>query len=324
MTTTPDTMPGSPTLDDGLRARLRGALTQLNSVVMGKETVIQDAMTAVLAGGHILLEDVPGVGKTTLARAIAQVLGCSFKRIQFTSDLLPSDVIGVHVYRRSDDTFDFRPGPIFANLVLADEVNRTTPKTQSSLLEAMNEGQVSIGQDTHVLPEPFLVIATQNPQDFKGTYPLPESQLDRFMVRLRLGYADPGVERNILRGTQRLSIDEVNPVLSTDELIQLSGLVDSVRVDDVILDYLMKIVEETRRSPSLQLGVSTRGAMALQRAAKARALLLERDYVIPDDIKHLAIPVLAHRVHAGGHVSQMTNASERVISELLMTIEVPL
>ncbi len=324
MTTTPDPTNGPPTLDDGLRARLRGALTQLNAVVMGKEEVIQDAMTAVLAGGHILLEDVPGVGKTTLARAIAQVLGCSFKRVQFTSDLLPSDVIGVHVYRRSDDTFDFRPGPIFANLVLADEVNRTTPKTQSSLLEAMNEGQVSIGQDTHVLPKPFLVIATQNPQDFKGTYPLPESQLDRFMVRLRLGYADPSVERNILRGARRLAIEDVKPVLSTDELIQLSALVDTVRVDDIILDYLMAIVEETRRSPALLLGVSTRGALALQRAAQARALLLERDYVIPDDVKHLAVPVLAHRVHTGGHVSQMTSASERVISELIMAIEVPL
>ncbi len=324
MTITADADSARPTLDDSIRNRLRGAVTQLGSVVLGKESVILDAMTAVLAGGHILLEDVPGVGKTTLARAIAHVLGCKFKRIQFTNDLLPSDVIGVHVYQRSNDTFDFRPGPIFANVVLADEVNRTTPKTQSSLLEAMNESQVSIGQETHALPSPFLVIATQNPQDFHGTYPLPESQLDRFMVRLRMGYASPQVEREILRGARRIDPEGITPLLSAEELVQLAQHVDEVRVDDVVIDYLMALVEGTRRSPQLTLGVSTRGAMALQRAAQARAFLLEREYVLPDDIKHLALPVLAHRVQAGGHMAQGHELAERILSELIDSVEVPL
>ena len=322
--TTLDTAPERATLDDGLRSRLRSALNHLNSAVLGKEVVIQDAMTSVLAGGHILLEDVPGVGKTTLARAIAQVLGCQFKRIQFTNDLLPSDVIGVHVYQRTNDTFDFRPGPIFANVVLADEVNRTTPKTQSSLLEAMNESQVSLGQETHPLPEPFLVIATQNPQDFHGTYPLPESQLDRFMIRLKMGYADPQFERDILRGVKRVDPEALPSVLSAEELIQLSSCVDGVRVDELVIDYLMMLIEGTRQSPQLLLGVSTRGAMALQRAAQARAFLLERDYVLPDDIKHLAVPVLAHRVQTGGHIAQGHEGAERVIRDLLDSIEVPL
>jgi len=306
---------------------LRDLLDAVNGVVRGKEDVVLNAMTAALAGGHILLEDVPGVGKTTLGQAVARVLGCSFRRIQFTSDLLPSDILGVNVFLRGSEQFEFRPGPIFANVVLADEINRTTPKTQSSLLEAMNEGQVSIDNDTHRLPEPFIVIATQNPQDFHGTYPLPESQLDRFMMRLHLGYPDARVERAILKGRNRLdALSELEPRGTVDQLRELQRLVDDIRVDDLVIDYLMTLVETSRQTPSISLGVSTRGALALQRAARARALLLGRSYCLPDDVKHLAVPVLAHRIQVtgGGEGLLRTHGeAERVIAQLLEQVPVP-
>lgn len=303
------------------RAALARLAAALDGVILGKTEVIRHALTAVLARGHILLEDVPGVGKTTLAQALARGLGCTFRRIQFTSDLLPSDILGVSIFDQRRGTFEFRPGPVFANVVLADEINRTTPKTQSSLLEAMNEGQVSLDDETRPLPSPFIVIATQNPQEYHGTYPLPESQMDRFMVRLRMGYPAPEVERAILRGRRGdPPVQSLEPQLTVDELRALQAAVDDVRVDDLVLDYLMSLVEETRRSPHVELGVSTRGALALQRAARARALLDGRDYVLPDDVKALAIPVLAHRLILAGEPDGLARSraeAERLVRELL-------
>ncbi|MCA9561426.1 MAG: AAA family ATPase [Myxococcales bacterium] len=303
-------------------------LDAVNGVLRGKEDVVLDALTAILAGGHILLEDVPGVGKTTLGHALARVLGCSFRRIQFTSDLLPSDILGVNVFVRDTERFEFRPGPIFANVVLADEINRTTPKTQSSLLEAMNEGQVSIDDETRPLPDPFIVIATQNPQDFHGTYPLPESQLDRFMMRLHMGYPTPQVERAILRGrTRRDPLADTSAVATADQVRDLQHQVDEVRVDDLVLDYVMALVEASRTTPAIELGVSTRGALALQRAARARALLAGRKYTLPDDVKHLAVPVLAHRVQVAGGTEgflRVQGEAERVIAQLVEQVPVPI
>lgn len=308
------------------RSQIERLLETVNGVVLGKATVVHHALTAVLAGGHILLEDVPGVGKTTLAQTLADALGCSFRRIQFTSDLLPSDILGVNVFVTDGARFEFRPGPIFANVVLADEINRTTPKTQSSLLEAMNEGQVSIDNETRPLPEPFIVIATQNPQDYHGTYPLPESQLDRFMVRLRMGYPSDAVERAILQGRRRRSSLTVPAALDADDLKLLQAAVLDVRVDDLIVDYILAIVRQTRRSPQLDLGVSTRGALALQRAAQARALLDDRSFVLPDDVKALAVPVLAHRVQAAGVADgllRMHDDAEELITRLVEQVPVP-
>lgn len=302
----------------------------INGVVLGKPKVVLHTLTAVLAGGHILFEDVPGVGKTTLARATAQVLGCSFKRIQFTSDLLPSDILGVNIYSQSSERFEFRPGPIFAHVVLADEINRTTPKTQSSLLQAMNAGQISVDNQTLALPDPFLVIATQNPQDFHGTYPLPESQLDRFMMRLEIGYPAPSVEREVLKsgGHSGTGLIEGLPAITDPESLRaLRTVVEAQRIDDLVLDYLLGLVAQTRSCPQLELGVSTRGALALKRAAQARSLLLGRSYVLPDDVKALAVPVLAHRVLTAGVGAGFGTAqgrASRVIADLVQRHPVPI
>jgi MoxR-like ATPase len=309
-----------------LAANLSRLSDAINHVVMGKHEVVQDAITTILAGGHLLLEDVPGTGKTTLGHALAEGTGCSFRRIQFTSDLLPSDILGLNVFVQAAESFEFRPGPIFANVVLADEINRTTPKTQSALLEAMNEGQVSIDDVTRQLPDPFIVIATQNPQEFHGTYPLPESQLDRFLMRLHLGYPRPDVERAILRRRATGGAPEPVDVLTADQLRALQQRVNEVRVDDLVLDYLMTLVEETRRSPHLELGVSTRGALAFQRATQARAMLCGRTYVLPDDVKRLAQPVLAHRVMiagAGEGLLRRSDEAEQVIAQLVDQLPVP-
>ncbi len=298
----------------------------IGQVVQGKREIIRHALTAILAGGHLLLEDVPGVGKTTLASALAKALGCSFRRIQFTSDLLPSDILGVNIFVQRTEEFEFRAGPIFANVVLADEINRTTPKTQSSLLEAMNEGQVSIDNETRDLPRPFIVIATQNPQEYHGTYPLPESQMDRFMMRLHLGYPAPEVERQILMSRKGDPLDAVEPMLSAERLAAAQRAVDNVRVEAPVLDYLMGIVEESRRSPQLDLGVSTRGALALQHAVRARAALLGREYTIPEDVKALAVPVLSHRVQVAGGADGLLRAheeAEQIVAQLLEQVPVP-
>jgi MoxR-like ATPase len=295
-------------------------------VIKGKPRVIEMAIVALLARGHVLLEDVPGVGKTTLAHSLARSLDCSFKRIQFTSDLLPSDIVGVSIFNRQKQAFEFMPGPIFAHVVLADEINRTTPKTQSSLLEAMSEAQISVDNQTHPLNQPFMVIATQNPSEYHGTFPLPESQLDRFLMRLTIGYPTPEEEKKVLDRAQGLHpAEELQPVLTAQEVLDLQAQVDKVLMEESLIDYLLAIILATRQSPLLSLGVSTRGALALNRAAKALALVRGRRYCLPDDIKELAPVVLSHRVmvaHAQGH-GQRFERAERIIVDLVASVSVP-
>ncbi|HEX7529762.1 MAG TPA: MoxR family ATPase [Pyrinomonadaceae bacterium] len=300
----------------------------IERVIRGKPEVVRLALVTLLAGGHLLIEDVPGVGKTTLAQALARSLDCTFQRIQFTSDLLPSDVIGLSIYNQHDSLFEWKPGPIFANVVLADEINRTTPKTQSALLEAMAERHVTVEGVTHALPLPFMVLATQNPIEHHGTYPLPESQLDRFMLRLRMGY--PGVtdEKLILRDREHAEpLDDVQAVMSAQDILELQGAVSDVSVDDAIVDYLMRIVAATRSSEMLDLGVSPRGTLSLFRAAQALALTEERSYCLPDDIKRLVVPVFAHRLTVSSRYSSAMRRSEEaeaVLVEIMKTISVPL
>jgi MoxR-like ATPase len=300
----------------------------IERVIRGKPEVVRLALVTLLAGGHLLIEDVPGVGKTTLAQALARALDCTFQRIQFTSDLLPSDVIGLSIYNQHDSLFEWKPGPIFANVVLADEINRTTPKTQSALLEAMAERHVTVEGVTHPLPQPFMVLATQNPIEHHGTYPLPESQLDRFMLRLRIGYPGQADEKLILRDREHAEpLDEMQPVLSAQDILELQEAVSQVSVDDAIVDYLMRIVSATRSSEMLDLGVSPRGSLSLFRAAQALALTEERTYCLPDDIKRLVVPVFAHRLTVSSRYSSAMKRSEEaeaVLLEIMKTISVPL
>jgi MoxR-like ATPase len=304
---------------------LQGAIER---VIRGKPEVVRLALVTLLAGGHLLIEDVPGVGKTTLAHALARALDCVFQRIQFTSDLLPSDVIGLSIYNQHDSLFEWKPGPIFANVVLADEINRTTPKTQSALLEAMAERHVTVEGVTHPLPQPFMVLATQNPIEHHGTYPLPESQLDRFMLRLRIGYPGVDDEKLILRDRERAEpLDEMEPVMSAEDILELQDAVSEVSVDDAIVDYLMRIVAATRSSEMLDLGVSPRGTLSLFRAAQALALTEDRTYCLPDDIKRLVVPVFAHRITVSSRYSSAMRRSEEaeaVLLEIMKTIGVPL
>ena len=288
----------------------------------GKREAVELAVVALLARGHVLLEDVPGVGKTTMARALATSLGLRYRRLQFTSDLMPADVLGGSVFHRERGEFVFQPGPIFTQVLLADEINRTTPKTQSALLEAMGEGQVSVDGKTRELPDPFLVIATQNPQDFYGTYPLPESQLDRFLVRFSLGHPPRDVERALL--AERVHGDPVaalEAAVTSEELRDAQEAVDAVRLEESVLDYLHAIVVGTRESALVEVGCSTRGALAYVRAARARALVEGREFVTPDDVKSLAVPVLAHRLRIGEGASR--DEAGRVLRELLNGIPVP-
>ncbi len=297
-------------------------------VVKGKEEVIQLALTTLIARGHLLIEDVPGVGKTTLAQALARSFHCSFHRIQFTSDLLPSDVIGISVLNPARQEFEFKPGPIFANIVLADEINRTTPKTQSALLEAMSESQVTVDNRTHALPHPFLVLATQNPIEHHGTYPLPESQLDRFMMRIRMGYPSRDSEKEIIRNhANRGGQEELPGVMEAADVAAMQEAASQMRVDDSLLDYALEVVERTRQSENLSLGVSPRGAVMLHRAAQARAFLEGRDYCVPDDFKRLIVPVFAHRVVVSSkYVSTHRKSvqAEAILSEIVESIRVPL
>jgi MoxR-like ATPase len=310
--------------DIGAVRRLEDAVA---TVIRGKPEAIRAAVVALLSRGHLLIEDIPGVGKTTLARALAAALGGTFRRIQFTSDLLPSDIVGVSVYDQSGKVFELKRGPIFANVVLADEINRTTPRTQSALLEAMSEGQVSIDDETHELPRPFMVIATQNPAEHYGTYPLPESQMDRFLLRVSLGYPQKGVERELLKNRHGADpVAAVEPVVDLAAVRTLQDGVETIRMDDALLDYAMQIVEETRKHPSIAVGVSTRGALAWYRAAQASALAGGRDFVIPDDIKNLAIPCLAHRLvlaQAHDSLGRARSDGERVIAEIVGRVSVP-
>jgi MoxR-like ATPase len=300
----------------------------IERVIRGKPEVVRLALVTLLAGGHLLIEDVPGVGKTTLAQALARALDCTFQRIQFTSDLMPSDVIGLSIYNQHDSLFEWKPGPIFANIVLADEINRTTPKTQSALLEAMAERHVTVEGVTHPLPLPFMVLATQNPIEHHGTYPLPESQMDRFMLRLRIGYPGVADEKMILRDREHAEpLDDLQPVLSAADILDLQAAVSEVSVDDAIVDYLMRIVAATRASDMLDLGVSPRGTLSLFRAAQALALTEERTYCLPDDIKRLVVPVFAHRITVSSRYSSAMRRSEEaeaVLLEIMKTISVPL
>jgi MoxR-like ATPase len=310
-----------------LVAAIRRLEQSVASVIRGKPVAIRLAVTTLLARGHLLIEDIPGVGKTTLARALAASLGGTFRRIQFTSDLLPSDILGVTVWDQAKNTFELKKGPIFANVVLADEINRTTPRTQSALLEAMSEGQVSIDDTTHALEQPFVVMATQNPAEHYGTYPLPESQMDRFLLRIQIGYPERKVERDILK--ERAGGDPIAalaPVIDAATVRQLQDAVEHVRVEDGLLDYAMTIVEETRRSPLVAVGVSTRGALAWYRAAQAHALVEGRDFCVPDDLKALAVPALAHRVMLAATHESLGRAraeAERAIAEVVARVPVP-
>ena len=299
----------------------------LGTALRGKAGVVRLSLVCLLARGHLLIEDVPGVGKTTLAHALARSVSGRFHRLQFTSDMLPSDVLGVTIYNVQSETFEFKPGPVFTNFLLADEINRTTPKTQSALLEAMNEAQVTIDGHSHALPRPFMVVATQNPLEHHGTYPLPESQLDRFLMRLRIGYPDGASEREILRNAQTISPGAVQSPLAAEDVLRLQDAVGGVAVDESLVDYMLAIVERTRNHESLALGVSPRGSQALYRAVQALALLEGRDYATPDDVKRLAVPLFAHRVAINARttlIERRADMGERIIAGILNQVEVPL
>ncbi len=310
-----------------LLARLADLEVALGSAIRGKPEVVRLSLVCLLARGHLLIEDVPGVGKTTLAQALARSVTCRFHRLQFTSDMLPSDVLGVTIYNAHSEAFEFKQGPIFSNFLLADEINRTTPKTQSALLEAMNESQVTIDGRCHPLPRPFMVIATQNPVEHHGTYPLPESQLDRFLMRLRIGYPDLASERQILRNREGALPEAAPSGLVADDVLLLQDSVHRVAVEEALVDYMLAIVERTRNHESLTLGVSPRGSQALYRAVQALSLLEGREYAIPDDVKRLAIPLFAHRVVVNTRttlVQRRADVGERIIEEILSQVEVPL
>ena len=277
--------------------RIAALQANVEKVIRGKSEVIQLCIAALLAKGHILLEDVPGVGKTTLAHALARSLSLSFQRIQFTSDLLPADIVGVTIYKQDQQTFEFVSGPVFTNVLLADEINRATPKTQSALLEAMSEGMITVEKDRLALPDPFLVIATQNPIEHVGTYPLPESQLDRFLMKITIGYPNATDEKKLLRsGGAQVALEHLEPVVDQQEVVELQEQVNSIHVNESLLEYLMTIVQTTRSHAEVALGVSTRGALTYFKACQALAMVNGRDFVVPEDVKRLAGPVLSHRI----------------------------
>src|SRR5205814_3508743 len=310
-----------------LHERARRLEAAIRSVIRGSDEVVRLGLVAVFARGHLLIEGVPGVGKTTLGQTLARSLDCTFQRVQFTSDMLPSDLLGTSVYSAAEERFDFKPGPVFTNVLLADEINRTTPKTQSALLEVMNEGQVTVEGQAREVPQPFLVIATQNPVEHHGTYPLPESQMDRFLMRVQMMYPAAESEREILRaqaGAARLN--EVSPVLTGDDVIEMQEQVKKVRVDESLVNYTLEIVNKTRQSEQLSLGVSPRGSLMLYRAAQAMAFIEGRKFTTPDDFKRLAVPVFAHRVVVNARYSSTLKASEqaeRIVSDIVDNVSVP-
>jgi MoxR-like ATPase len=320
----PEAEPDGPALDV-----LVALVAAVETVFHGKRDVVRFALAALLARGHILFEDIPGVGKTTLARALAAALGLSFRRVQFTSDLLPADILGVSLYNPQTGTFETRTGPIFTNIVVADEINRAPPRTQSGLLEAMQEGRVTIDEQTHALPRPFLVMATQNPLEHHGTYPLPESQLDRFLMRLTIGYPDERAERQILLESvgSEDPVAAVAPVLQTGDVLSLQARVDRVRAEPAIVDYLMAVITATRSHARLRLGASPRAAIGIFRAARALALVDGRDYLVPDDVARMAPVCLAHRVLPQGAAIASATAHDEaaaIIEEILRATPVPL
>jgi len=309
---------------DGVQVTAQKIIDNVESVIIGKHDEVQLALIALMCQGHVLIDDVPGVGKTMLAKAIAKSLGCSFKRIQFTPDMLPSDVTGVSVYDQSTGRFEFRPGPVMANIVLTDEINRATPKTQSALLEAMEERQVTVDGVTHTLERPFLVLATQNPIEYEGTFPLPEAQLDRFLMRLSLGYPSPADEIRILEAQQYVHpIEAIEQVVDASELLAMQESIKDIYVHDAIKEYVVSLVGATRGHPDVYLGSSPRGSLALYRTCQARSALLARDYVIPDDVKVLAGPTLAHRLIVNPAAKIREVDARGVIKEVLQAVEAP-
>jgi MoxR-like ATPase len=308
-----------------MQDRIEALRANIISVYMGNVQAVDRLIVCLLARGHVLIEDVPGVGKTVLANALARSIRCSFSRIQCTPDLLPSDVTGTSIYRQDAETFEFRQGPIFANVVLADEINRTTPRTQSAMLEAMSDGTVSAEGGVHLLPQPFLVVATQNPYEFEGTYFLPENQLDRFLMRLSLGYPSPDDEaRILLKQPARTALPDLRPAMGAEEVIELQRRADAVRMDRALVDYIIEIAKASRNSEDLQVGVSPRGALALAAAARATAFVAGRDYCVPDDIVSNVLPVCAHRVISRTYMHQGdTLTTRRIMQRLLESVPSP-
>jgi MoxR-like ATPase len=311
-----------------IQGKIQSLQRSIATVIKGKDESIRFSLVALLAGGHLLLEDVPGVGKTTLAHALARSFNCTFHRIQFTSDLLPTDIIGISIYNQATRNFEFKAGPLFANIILADDINRTTPKTQSSLLEAMNEGQVTADNHTYPLPRPFMVMATQNPVEHHGTYPLPESQMDRFLMRITIGYPKASSEKEILLSQSwNHPLKDLVPVLNADDVLSIQERVRKVMVDEALVDYVLQIVDRTRKHEHLSLGVSPRGSLSLYRAAQALALVEGRDFTLPDDFKRLVKPVFAHRMSVNSKFSstlKKTEQAELILDEILESLEVPL
>ncbi|HEY8560434.1 MAG TPA: MoxR family ATPase [Pyrinomonadaceae bacterium] len=320
----------APTVAPAFNAneKIKRLQATIERVIKGKSETVKLALVALLAKGHLLIEDVPGIGKTTLANALARALALSFQRVQFTSDLLPSDVIGLSIFNQSRGDFEWKAGPIFANIVLADEINRATPKTQSALLEAMAEEQVTVEGVSRRLPAPFMVIATQNPAEHHGTYPLPESQLDRFMLRLHVGYPSKTDERSILRDRERANpLEFVRAVMSEEDVLELQRLSSEVRVDDALVEYLLSIVEQTRAVETIELGISPRGTLALFRSAQALALIEGRDFCIVDDVKRLVLPVFAHRIVVNSRSTNLkhkTREAEQLLHDILQKTRVPI
>ena len=324
----PDAITQTHTADaqPSTKSRIHALLANIESAIMGKREAVKYMLIGLLARGHILIEDVPGVGKTTLARALAKSIDCQFRRIQFTPDLLPSDIVGVSVFEQKEGRFKFHHGPLFANVILADEINRTTPRTQSALLEAMNDFQVSVDGTTYALPSPFIVLATQNPIEYAGTYSLPEAQLDRFLLRVAIGYPDRDSERQVLKG-QRLAhpLDALKPVVTAAEVLQLQEAVRQVIVNDALADYILEIAARTRENKGLMLGVSPRGCLMLYRAAQASAVIEGRNFCTPDDIKRLALPVLGHRIiEKGRDAGASRKDSDAILREILDDVPVPI
>ena len=309
-----------------IRQKIAALIANIESVIVGKREAVKYTLVGLIARGHVLIEDVPGVGKTTLARALARSIDCEFRRIQFTPDLLPSDVVGVSIFEQKEAKFKFHAGPLFANVILADEINRTTPRTQSALLEAMNDFQVSVDGITHKLPDPFIVLATQNPIEYAGTYALPEAQLDRFLLRVSVGYPDRDSERQVLKG-QRLAhpLETLKPVITAAEVRVLQDHSRQVTVKDEIVDYILEIATRTREHKGLMLGVSTRGCQMLEAASRAYAMIEGRNFCTPDDIKRLAVPVLAHRlIEKGRDAGASRKDSDSILSEILEEVPVPI